>query len=842
MNNKLIALLKQMNNFPNYRISSSLNVRKYLFDRLVIISAIISLPNTLIIAVLERSAFGLFGLIIGLAFVFASYLYFKGKTRIADFLTFLALYPLSTLVCIFVQPLPAFGLVQLAFFSVFCLAKFPLLGVWGRIIIPLVCFVLSISSFYWIEPWVTVEHEVFFNVYFLFSALIIHIVFIIQYQRHMELSRLELLAQQKDFEVSHKHLKIAPWKYSYKEDIFKPSRLFLETFSVEDASVYNIESGFLAYLPSRYQKIVRNSLNNPKAHREFDFVFKTEEKGENIYYHLRGENYFDEAGNPEELYGSIENVTTRKREEERSSYADSLLSTTMDSTINGLLVIDPRGNIKEYNKKYLKMWQLEEADIVGKRLMELVEFAPLKIKNVKDFHADIERVIEDREVETFSEIVLENDQIYEVYSKPHVHKGEVLGRMISFRDITEKRKAMDNLKNSEEKYRRLFESSADGILLLDLDERKAIDCNQQMMCLFQTEKSGILNANSLTFSPDYQPDGEKSSEKREKFFKIDKGATDIRRFEWQYQTATGKVLDTEVMVSPFTFKGKSMAIHIIRDISQRKALLKALEKKNFRLEEKVLDRTRHLQQSNAELKRSNDDLEQFAYAASHDLKEPLRMVGNFVGLLARDYEDKLDDKAHRYIKFATEGVKRMTEQMKGLLEFSLMGRSEMNIKQANLQGILAKNMLNLSIYIEERQAEVILPGTSITIMCEPVMIGLLFHNLISNGIKFNKHETPKVRIHCKKQDNGLQICVSDNGIGISEGNQKKIFEIFKRLHRPNEFEGMGMGLALCRKIVHRHGGDIWVESAPGEGSTFCFTLPNQKLVEKKSEIAFQVEN
>lgn len=841
MKDRLLALVKT-GELLNDKKGSSLNVRKYLFNRLVIISVALSIPSAILIFTLESTPFKYMGLGVALGFIASGYLYYKGQGKLSDIVTFLVLYPISTLVCTLVQPMPAFGLVQLTFFSVFSLAKTPLLGIWGRIIIPLICFAISISSFYWVDPWIKLEHEILFNAYFLISSLIFHVVFILLYLRSMKMKQAELTAQQEDFEASLKHIKVIPWKYSYEEKTFKPSALYKTIFNPEEKEGYSIESALLSHVPPHYQALVQKTLHDPHRYKDFDFVYEVEKAGEKGYFHLRGETYFDEKGIPLVLYGSIEDVSTRKKEEERISYGQSLLATTLESTINGLLVIDNRGNIKKYNRKYLEMWQMEESDVTGKRLMELVDFIPLKIKNPDNFHADIQRVIEDNKVETFTEIKLVNGNIFEVYSKPHLHKGKVVGRLLSFRDISDKKKANELLKNSEEKYRTLFESSVDGILVLDLYARKAIDCNQQMVQLFEASKEEILAGNTLTFSPEFQPNGTSSAEKRENVFRIHSDTAEIRRFEWQYRTKRGKLFDAEVMVSPFSFKGKPMAIHIIRDISQRKALMQALEEKNFQLEEKVQERTLHLEKSNAELKRSNDDLEQFAYAASHDLKEPLRMVGNFVGLLARDYPDKLDAKAHRYIQFATEGVKRMTEQMKGLLEFSLMGRSEMNIRKANLKEILTKNILNLSIYTEERHAEILLPEDNFSFICEPVMIGLLFHNLISNGIKFNKSEYPKVWIDCHRLESAIKICVKDNGIGISEDNQKKIFEIFKRLHRSNEFEGTGIGLAMCRKIVHRHGGEIWVESRPGEGSTFCFTLPFQKALKQKKKLSIQMEN
>jgi len=757
-------------------------------------------------------------------------------------ISMIVLFPLASLMAGIAHPIPALAITQFAYFLIAYLSgmlkKMPL---WGKLAL-LSCVLFSACSFMLFEPLMSFQHVIIANAYFVLKAFLLQIVFIYIYQNYFERNQHKLKLDQQDLRFNLKHLKIAPWRYSFANRKFKASSLFRSTFGYDEHEVLEIEEALINRIPAGCRQSLIQALENPMECKSLDFIYNVETKGEKKYYHLRGEAYFDEEGRPDEFFGSIEDVSNRMRKAEEVAYSQSLLAATLDSTVNGILVINNRGKVQEYNRKYLEMWDTSAELIVGKKLMELVSEMPVRLENPEIFYHDVEMVLQDNRVETFSEVRLEDGKIFEVHSKPHLHKGIVVGRILSFREITSQKRDETLLKNNEEKYRTLFESSADGILLLDLGGRKAIDCNEQMLKLFEASREEILSANTLTFSPKFQPDGKSSNEKREEFFQLDKAQSEIRRFEWQYVSKFGNSFDAEVIVSPFKFQGRPHAIHIIRDISERKALMKELEQKNSTLEENVKERTRHLEMINAELKRSNDDLEQFAYAASHDLKEPLRMVGNFVGLLARDYDDKLDPKAHRYIRFATEGVKRMTEQMKGLLEFSLMGRSEMNLKDTDLHAVLKKNVLNLSVFLEEKNGTVHLPEKSTSLSCEPVMLGILFHNLISNALKFNKSEHPQVWIKCRNIGAFVKICVRDNGIGISEDNQKKIFEIFKRLHRPNEFEGTGIGLAMCRKIVHRHGGDIWVESEPGKGSVFCFTLPSRKLINSEANMQMSLKH
>lgn len=255
-----------------------------------------------------------------------------------------------------------------------------------------------------------------------------------------------------------------------------------------------------------------------------------------------------------------------------------------------------------------------------------------------------------------------------------------------------------------------------------------------------------------------------------------------------------------------------------------KSLLEKLKVRNERLEIDIAKRTNKLRASNEELQRSNKDLEQFAYIASHDLQEPLRVVGNFVGLLKRRYKDIFDEEAFQYIDFAVDGVSRMSEQIKSILTFSRVSQNNIKLQRTNMDTIIAIKLHDLSQNIVEKNVQCDIESLP-EIICDKNLIKMVFHNLISNAIKFNKSEIPRVSISCKKSsDQFWEFCVRDNGIGIPEEFQEKIFEIFRRLHSKQDYDGTGIGLALCQKIVHRHGGNIWVESKQGEGTSFYFTI------------------
>jgi signal transduction histidine kinase/ligand-binding sensor domain-containing protein len=252
-----------------------------------------------------------------------------------------------------------------------------------------------------------------------------------------------------------------------------------------------------------------------------------------------------------------------------------------------------------------------------------------------------------------------------------------------------------------------------------------------------------------------------------------------------------------------------------------------LSEANSLLQTTNLERTRSqrlLQKAVADLRRSNDELAQFAYIASHDLQEPLRMVASYVSLLSRRYQGKLDPQADEFIAFAVEGSKRMQQLINDLLSYSRVTTKGKSFQTVDVNALLESVLLIMQITIAERRARIThdpLPRVT----GDPIQIEQLLQNLISNGIKYCRAGTPEIRISVDRQDGEFRFSVRDNGIGIAPEHHEKIFGIFQRLHSREEYGGTGIGLAICRKIVERHGGRIWVESEAGQGATFFFTLP-----------------
>jgi signal transduction histidine kinase len=249
---------------------------------------------------------------------------------------------------------------------------------------------------------------------------------------------------------------------------------------------------------------------------------------------------------------------------------------------------------------------------------------------------------------------------------------------------------------------------------------------------------------------------------------------------------------------------------------------RALEEKRLREEHKLAQQ--ELARKVEELARSNRDLEQFAYVASHDLQEPLRMVATYAQLLAEKYRGKLDAKADKYIEYAVDGALRMQTLIKDLLQFSRIGRRGTEPSQTDCNTVVQQVIKNLQGAIQESGAVVTYDHLP-TVVADSAELLQLFQNLIGNAVKFRGPETPVIRLRAERQGAEWHFAVSDNGIGISPEHAEAIFIVFRRLHTRAEYAGNGIGLSICKKIVEHHGGRIWVESEPGQGATFKFTLP-----------------
>ena len=258
-----------------------------------------------------------------------------------------------------------------------------------------------------------------------------------------------------------------------------------------------------------------------------------------------------------------------------------------------------------------------------------------------------------------------------------------------------------------------------------------------------------------------------------------------------------------------------------QEITRQAAAIRQL---NAELEQRVAERT-------AALQRSNEALQQFVYVASHDLQEPLRTIAAYVKLLARRYHGKLDTEAEEFIDFAVDGAERMQQLIQGLLAYSRVESQELAYTSTDCESVLAGILRDLRRAIQESDAEIThdpLP----TVAADAQQLGLVLQNLIGNAIKFRSSERPHIHVSAEQDGRQWRFAVRDNGIGLDPRHAERIFHIFQRLHTRQEYPGTGIGLAICKKVVERHGGRMWVESAPGQGATFFFTISDHSTLSR----------
>ena len=382
--------------------------------------------------------------------------------------------------------------------------------------------------------------------------------------------------------------------------------------------------------------------------------------------------------------------------------------------------------------------------------------------------------------------------------------GNFLDALVSGEDITERKNAEEAIKESEERFKILFEYAPDPYFLTDM-KGNFLDGNKAAEELINSKKEEIIGKNIIDV-------GLITEDQMGSVFKLlNRNVQGINTGpeEFILTRTDGKKVSVEITGFPIEIRGQKLVLGMARDISERK-----------KSEEKLKEMIR-------ELKRSNDELQQFAYITSHDLQEPLRTIASFTQLLDRRYKNKLDSDADEFIEFIVDAATRMKEMIQGLLDYSRIGTRGGEFNFTDTEEVLKTVLSNLYAAINESNAEIThdrLPP----VIADRNQLIQLFQNMISNAIKFKKKDvTPKIHISARKDEKKGEFIfsVSDNGIGLEPQYRDKIFEVFKRLHTMDEYKGAGIGLAISKRIIERHGGRIWVESELNRGSTFYFTLP-----------------
>jgi PAS domain S-box-containing protein len=371
------------------------------------------------------------------------------------------------------------------------------------------------------------------------------------------------------------------------------------------------------------------------------------------------------------------------------------------------------------------------------------------------------------------------------------------------------------LTKAEQRFRSLLEAAPDAIIISS--EAGLINLvNSQAEILTGYPREELIGSDIRQFVPDWCVDSLSNSRVAD----AHSIGLPNERSMWPKKSAAFPV---EINLKPLQTEDGLLVISAIRDITDRKRVENEIRELNTRLEQRVAERTCELQELNEALRLSNDDLNQFAYAAGHDLQEPLRMVALYSQMLQESYAGKLDEEANQYISFIVGGATRMERLLKDLLAYSQAGSLASPSAPVDCEAIMKQVLLNLHVSIDENRASVRWRNLPM-VQADPVRVVQLFQNLIGNAIKYRREDAPSIEITAERRDGVWLFSVEDNGLGIPLEYSQQVFGVFKRLHG-NAYPGTGIGLAICQRIVETYGGRIWVESIPGNGSKFCFTLP-----------------
>jgi PAS domain S-box-containing protein len=349
----------------------------------------------------------------------------------------------------------------------------------------------------------------------------------------------------------------------------------------------------------------------------------------------------------------------------------------------------------------------------------------------------------------------------------------------------------------------LLETCPVGLVVV-ADNGSIEQINREIERMFGYRREELLGCASERLVPDGRARQHRAA--RRLYFSDPSRSGFARRFEVQARRRDGGSLLVEVALAPLPNSRPPRVLAAVWDISERKAI-----------EEEHAQRRR-------ELERSNVELEQFAAIASHDMREPLRMVISYTELLAEHFEGTLDTRTEKFMGYVIEGAKRMQRLIDDLLAYSRLEARAQSLVPTRAENALRDVLQDMRPLIQE-SAAVITHDELPILLVDPVQLDQLFANVIGNAIKFRREEPPRVHVRADALNGMWRIAIEDNGIGLDKKFSQRIFQMFQRLHERNKYEGSGIGLAVAKKIVERHGGQIWVESNEGPGTTFYFTLP-----------------
>lgn len=520
----------------------------------------------------------------------------------------------------------------------------------------------------------------------------------------------------------------------------------------------------------------------------------------------------NEVGEVTQILTVVNDITEIKKAEKLLQEQKDYLNTIINLSPSMITAKDTEGNFVLANQAATAIYGVPIEKIIGKNRRKF----GFGFGAEKSLESD-KKVIKIGEIQQYNDATLNmangEERTFQIIKVPlRNDEGEIIQVLAVANDITELKEIEHHLRESETKFRAVFENSHAILTILDKDGNIA---EQNRLLLKDSE----LNLGRPAWeSRWFAHDKKLIAQIKKDLKKIAKGETITRQFTYQKTPdAMGHITTTTKPI--YTDNGKDI-LFLLAESREISDLMQS--------QDALADKVEELNTKNMELKKyidSNMQLENFAYITSHDLREPLRTISGFANLLERKYQGKFDSTADEYLSYILASTKNMNALIEDLLIFSRVHTGEHKVEEIQLNDLLEQITKSISRSIQETDAKIQFKNIPKTIIANETKMKQLFQNLISNAIKFRQPDTqPEIILSAKSKDKFWEFTIEDNGIGINEDYFDKIFMIFKRLHTKDQYEGTGIGLSLCKKIVEQHGGEIQVKSKEGEGTTFTFTI------------------
>ena len=595
--------------------------------------------------------------------------------------------------------------------------------------------------------------------------------------------------------------------------------------SILGYSLQEIQNKHLTVLYNGPKDSVKAEYELGLALKQGKFVsegWRTAADGKQFWCELTLAPLYSEEGDLSGYSCIVRNVSDKKKAEIELRQSEERFRLMVEGVRDyAIFLLDPTGHITTWNDGARRIKGYAANEIIGKHFSTFYTAEDLETKKPE---RELKIAVATGKYEEEGWRVRKNGSVFwasVVITALFNEQNKLIGFSKVTRDLTEKKENEETLRQSEERYRSLVEQVTDyGIFLLD-EKGRIISWNEGAKRITGYEESEIIGKYFSIFYPEEDVlNGKPSYELR-----VARAEGKYEEEGWRIRKNGSTFWSSVVITAVYNTNGALLGFSkVTKDLTERKEAERALRESY----ERYRELTEQLRATNNELSYANEELEQFTSIVSHDLQEPIRTIKSFLQLANIKLDQGQTDDLKTYIGKAIYAADRMRELILNLLHYSQLSKGEIIEQQIDVEELLNEAIQNVKSTIDKTDAAITVESEVKTVYGDRVQLVQLVQNLLSNALKFTAGGQPKIKIACYEEDGHVKFSVSDNGIGIAEADLNKVFEIFRRLHTKKEYPGTGIGLAICKKIVDRHRGKIWPESYPGKGTTFYFTLNEEK--------------